>query len=97
MLPKHVYLLASAGVKFAGCSHARSPSAMPLPFLIWSVPRSLLSLVWRKENQIRRAVGSGGGDKDLEKAGDRLQGVEISDGSTCSTAGSCSLLPDLRC
>lgn len=32
---------------------------------------------------------AGGGDKDVEKVGERLQGVGISDGST-SAAGSCS-------
>lgn len=30
----------------------------------------------------------GGGDKDVDKVGERLQGVGISDGST-SAAGSC--------
>jgi hypothetical protein len=33
---------------------------------------------------------AGGGDKDVEKVGERLQGVGISDGST-SAAGSCPL------
>jgi hypothetical protein len=39
----------------------------------------------------------GGGDQEVDKVGERLQGVGISDGPASSAAGSCRHVPVSRC